>query len=65
MWIVLLYPLLDWTLITPIPLGILLAERLCNLSRPRAGIKGVLVDVYGVYAESLNDAVIRKLKIQR
>ena len=31
----------------------------------RAGIKGVLVDAYGVYAESLNDAMVRKLKIQR
>ena len=31
----------------------------------KAGIKGVLIDAYGVYSESLNDAMIRKLKIQR
>lgn|SRR5688572_16494776 len=31
----------------------------------KSGIKGVLVDAYGVYAESLNDAMIKKLKIQR
>src|SRR5687768_13190663 len=31
----------------------------------KAGIKGVLVDAYGVYAENLNDAMIRKIKIQR
>jgi hypothetical protein len=30
-----------------------------------AGVKGVLVDAYGVYSESLNDAMIEKLKIQR
>jgi hypothetical protein len=30
-----------------------------------AGVKGVLVDAYGVYSESLNDAMIKKLKIQR
>ena len=28
----------------------------------KAGIKGVLVDAYGVYAENLNDAMIKKLK---
>ena len=31
----------------------------------KTGIKGVLVDAYGVYAENLNDAMIKKLKIQR
>ena len=31
----------------------------------KAGIKGVLVDAYGMYAESLNDAMISKLRIQR
>ena len=31
----------------------------------KAGIKGVLVDAYGVYAENLNDAMINKLRIQR
>jgi hypothetical protein len=29
------------------------------------GIKGVLVDAYGVYAENLNQAMIEKLKIKR
>ena len=29
------------------------------------GVKGVLVDAYGVYAENLNDGMIKKLKIQR
>lgn len=31
----------------------------------KQGVKGVLVDAYGVYSESLNEAMIRKLKIQR
>ena len=31
----------------------------------KAGIKGVLVDAYGMYAENLNDAMIKKLTIQR
>jgi hypothetical protein len=31
----------------------------------KTGIRGVLVDAYGVYAENLNDAMIKKLKIQR
>jgi hypothetical protein len=31
----------------------------------KRGVKGILVDAYGVYSESLNDAMIRKLKIQR
>jgi hypothetical protein len=29
------------------------------------GVKGVLVDAYGVYAENLNDAMIKKLAIKR
>lgn len=29
------------------------------------GIKGVLVDAYGVYASNLNDAMIKKLSIRR
>ncbi len=29
------------------------------------GIKGVLVDAYGVYSESLNDAMIKRLSIRR
>ena len=29
------------------------------------GLKGVLVDAYGVYASSLNDAMIKKLSINR
>lgn len=29
------------------------------------GVKGVLVDAYGVYAENLNDAMIKKLSIKR
>lgn len=29
------------------------------------GVKGVLVDAYGVYASSLNDAMIKKLSIRR
>ena len=29
------------------------------------GVKGVLVDAYGVYASNLNDAMIRKLSISR
>lgn len=29
------------------------------------GIKGVLVDAYGVYASNLNDAMIKKLSISR
>jgi hypothetical protein len=29
------------------------------------GMKGVLVDAYGMYAENLNDAMIKKLKIHR
>ena len=29
------------------------------------GLKGVLVDAYGVYANSLNEEMIRKLKISR
>lgn len=31
----------------------------------KSGVKGVLVDAYGMYAENLNDAMISKLKIQR
>jgi hypothetical protein len=29
------------------------------------GVKGVLVDAYGVYSESLNEAMIQKLSINR
>ena len=29
------------------------------------GVKGILVDAYGVYSSSLNEAMIRKLSIQR
>ena len=29
------------------------------------GVKGVLVDAYGMYAESLNDEMIKKLSIHR
>ena len=29
------------------------------------GVKGVLVDAYGVYASSLNEAMIKKLAIRR
>jgi hypothetical protein len=29
------------------------------------GLKGVLVDAYGVYASSLNDSMIKKLSIRR
>ncbi|HMX00851.1 MAG TPA: phosphoribosylpyrophosphate synthetase [Cyclobacteriaceae bacterium] len=29
------------------------------------GVKGVLVDAYGVYSSSLNDAMIKKLSIRR
>jgi hypothetical protein len=29
------------------------------------GLKGILVDAYGVYASSLNDAMIKKLSITR
>jgi hypothetical protein len=29
------------------------------------GVKGVFVDAYGVYASSLNDAMIKKLAIRR
>lgn len=29
------------------------------------GVKGVLVDAYGVYASNLNDAMIKKLSIRR
>lgn len=31
----------------------------------KEGLKGVLVDAYGVYADSLNDAMIQKLRIRR
>jgi len=31
----------------------------------KEGVKGILVDAYGVYAESLNDAMIRRLPITR
>lgn len=31
----------------------------------KTGIKGVLVDAYGVYSENLNEAMIEKLKIRR
>lgn len=30
-----------------------------------SGVKGVLVDAYGVYSENLNDAMIKKLRISR
>lgn len=30
-----------------------------------AGVKGLLVDAYGVYASSLNEAMIKKLSIRR
>jgi hypothetical protein len=30
----------------------------------KQGVKGVLVDAYGVYSESLNDAMIEKLKFR-
>lgn len=30
-----------------------------------SGTKGVLVDAYGVYAENLNDAMVKKLRISR
>jgi hypothetical protein len=30
-----------------------------------SGIKGVLVDAYGVYSESLNEAMIQKLKFHK
>lgn len=30
-----------------------------------AGLKGVLVDGYGIYSENLNDSMIQKLRIQR
>lgn len=29
------------------------------------GVKGTLVDAYGMYAENLNDAMIKKLSIKR
>jgi hypothetical protein len=29
------------------------------------GLKGVLVDAYGVYASNLNDSMIKKLSISR
>lgn len=29
------------------------------------GVKGVLVDAYGVYASNLNDVMIKKLSIRR
>jgi hypothetical protein len=31
----------------------------------KTGLKGVLVDAYGVYAASLNDDMIKKLRIKR
>ena len=31
----------------------------------KKGVKGILVDAYGVYAENLNDAMISKLAIKR